>query len=744
MTVLKRIFTPPVFEDEVKTQQAFMLHIILWTLVFVPIPFAIYTFVLIPENTTRMLIQVAFGEGISFLLLVMLRYGFVRVAAILQVVLFWVFFTVTAMTASGVQSEAYLLGYGLVIAISGILLGGTGAAIFTVLSLVSGAGMVYADAQGWMQSGFVYSPLTTWVVSLVLFPVSAVLQHLASLTLHEVIARARASEEKYRLISRVGSDYTFSTELDSNGTMRLNWVAGAFESITGYKYDEYVARGGWRAHLYPQDVQEDNRAMDTLLANKKVISEVRTFHKSGRLSWARVYAHPVWDNDQNRLVGIVGAVQDITEQQQAKERELRRSAMLEKVIRLGKYVTEVHDLRVTLERIWHGVHDDLGFDRLAIFLYNPERNSFDGTLGTNSQGQIVEEWDQWYPISDIAIFNRVLQTPDSLYFTQNYDGENRMEEDSEMFGVKDYAAVAAWTGSKPIAVICVDNLMSQRRMESEHLEALRLFAGYAGLAIENARLNTSLQNELKQRQTFIDELEAKNAELEQFTYTVSHDLKSPLVTITGFLGYLENDALSGNIEKMRENILRISSAARKMEKLLSDLLELSRVGRLMNPAEDVSFGEIVREAMEQVRGRLEANRIRVEIQENLPVIYGDKVRLVEIVQNLLDNAAKFTLGRPEPRIEIGTRGMDESQHHVFFVCDNGIGIEPQFHERIFGLFNKLNPQVEGTGIGLTLVKRIVEVHGGRIWIESAPNQGASFFFTLPPQKNQAHQDTKQE
>jgi signal transduction histidine kinase len=112
-----------------------------------------------------------------------------------------------------------------------------------------------------------------------------------------------------------------------------------------------------------------------------------------------------------------------------------------------------------------------------------------------------------------------------------------------------------------------------------------------------------------------------------------------------------------------------------------------------------------------------------------------------MLQNLLDNAAKFTSGRLDARIEVGTRGLDENQQHIFFVCDNGIGIDPRFHERIFGLFNKLNPQVEGTGIGLTLVKRIVEVHGGRIWIESAPGQGASFYFTLPPQKIQEHTDT---
>ncbi|HEX5837335.1 MAG TPA: ATP-binding protein [Anaerolineales bacterium] len=733
MTYLKQILTPPVFDDEETTQQAFMLHIIVWTLLFVPIPYVIYILVFVPENILRMSIQVLSGEGINLLVLVMLRSGYVRTASVLQVSAFWLFFTGSALTASGVQGEAYLLGYGLVIAIAGILLGGQGAFLFTVLSLISGAGMVIGQARGWLENGYVYSPLTTWVVSLLLFPVGAVLQYLASRAIRTALTRARASEEKYRLISSVSSDYTFSTELDAQGNMRLNWVAGAFEAITGYTYAEYVANGGWRKHLYPEDVAKDDRAMQTLLTNNKVTSHVRTFNKSGNIRWARVYAHPVWDTVQDRLVGIVGAVQDTTEQQEAKDRELRRGVMLEKVIRLGKYVTEATDLRITLERIWHGVHDELGFDRLAIFLYNQERHTFDGTLGTSLQGGIVEEWDQSFPISEIAIFNRVLQQPDGLYFTRNYDEENHMTEDSEMWGVKDYVAVAAWAGSKPIAVICADNLMSGRRMDNEHLEALRLFAGYAGLAIENARLNTSLQNELNQRQMFIDELEAKNAELERFTYTVSHDLKSPLVTITGFLGFLEKDALAGNIANVKTGIQRISSAARKMELLLSDLLELSRVGRLMNPPEDVPFAEIVQEALERVRGRIDAAGARVDIQEELPVIRGDKIRLVEILQNLVDNAVKFSAGQPQPSIQIGTRGLDEYQHPIFFVCDNGLGIDPRFHERVFGLFNKLNPQAEGTGIGLTLVKRIVEVHGGRIWVESEPGKGATFYFTLPGQ-----------
>ncbi len=131
MSSLKTLLKPPVFEDETKTQQAYMLHIILWTLVLVPFPFAVYTLVFAQENIARSIVQIAFGESVNILLLILLRRGFVRLAAVLQVSLFWIFFTLTALTDTGVQGEAYLLGYGLVIAIAGFLLGGVGALVFT-------------------------------------------------------------------------------------------------------------------------------------------------------------------------------------------------------------------------------------------------------------------------------------------------------------------------------------------------------------------------------------------------------------------------------------------------------------------------------------------------------------------------------------------------------------------------------------------------------------------------------------
>jgi PAS domain S-box-containing protein len=251
-----------------------------------------------------------------------------------------------------------------------------------------------------------------------------------------------------------------------------------------------------------------------------------------------------------------------------------------------------------------------------------------------------------------------------------------------------------------------------------------------GKVVWLARDITQRKQAEEEQKRLIAELEAKNAELEQFTYTVSHDLKAPLITIRGFLGYVEKDMLAGNAERLQTDMKRIYEATAKMQRLLNELLELSRVGRLVNPPEMVPFRLVVQDAVELVRGRIDAGGVQIEVAADLPTVYGDRSRLVEVLQNLLDNACKFMGTQPEPRIEIGQRGLDADEKAVLFVRDNGIGIEVQYHERIFGLFNKLDAQTDGTGVGLALVKRIIEVHGGRIWVESQLGKGTTFYFTL--------------
>lgn len=233
-----------------------------------------------------------------------------------------------------------------------------------------------------------------------------------------------------------------------------------------------------------------------------------------------------------------------------------------------------------------------------------------------------------------------------------------------------------------------------------------------------------------EREKLINDLEARNAELERFTYTVSHDLKSPLVTIQGFLGYLEADARSGNMERLKNDSQRIKEATSKMQKLLAELLELSRIGRLINQLEEVSFEEIVQDALKIVEGQVQNRGVKVIVESNFPMIYCDRSRIVEVMQNLIDNACKYMGDQPQPQIEIGYSVVKDGES-IFHVRDNGMGIDPEFHDRVFGLFNKLNPQTEGSGIGLALIKRIIEVHNGRIWVESdGNNMGTTFFFTI--------------
>ncbi len=278
-----------------------------------------------------------------------------------------------------------------------------------------------------------------------------------------------------------------------------------------------------------------------------------------------------------------------------------------------------------------------------------------------------------------------------------------------------------------------------RRDEIGDLEnAFNLMAEQLSRIIQSLELRVAERSfELEQTgrkiEALLAELEEKNEELEQFIITVSHDLKSPLVTISGFLGYLRQEALNENNSRMLEDIARISAAAEKMHLMLEELLDLSRIGRKTTPPQELPFEELAQEAAKMVSGRLHERGVEVEIAPGLPVVRGDLPRLREALENLLDNAVKYMGDQPLPLIRIGVR--EQGDEPVFIVQDNGMGIEAAYHDRIFDLFEQLDPAAEGSGMGLAIARRIIEMHGGRLWVESpGAGKGSTFCFTLPRQE----------
>ncbi len=230
-------------------------------------------------------------------------------------------------------------------------------------------------------------------------------------------------------------------------------------------------------------------------------------------------------------------------------------------------------------------------------------------------------------------------------------------------------------------------------------------------------------------------LKEKNADLEMMNHTISHDLKSPIITVRGFLGRAEREAARCGNEGLNSSLQVVSKAAARMEELTDQLSLFTRIGQLGNETEEIQLDRVAHEAKELVSGRIAQSGVEFTIGPDLPTIRANRSLLLQVLQNLIENSIKFMGNQAHPKIEIGQR-LDRSGQ-VFYVRDNGIGIDPSCQKRIFGRFKRLECKgIEGSGLGLSLVKRAIEVQGGQVWVESeGSGRGSTFCFRLPATKS---------
>ncbi|NVM23156.1 MAG: PAS domain S-box protein [Desulfobacterales bacterium] len=228
-----------------------------------------------------------------------------------------------------------------------------------------------------------------------------------------------------------------------------------------------------------------------------------------------------------------------------------------------------------------------------------------------------------------------------------------------------------------------------------------------------------------------EELNRADEELRDFVHIVSHDLKTPIIAIQGFSSRLRKKYREKLGDKGLGYLEHIRANARRMEMLVSNLVTLLRIGRVVPTVKDVSFLEIARSVSLGLEHRLKDSGIELIVAQNLPTVCCDRESIYQVFENLLVNAVKFTKGVSGPKIEVGYE--DRVDFHQFHVRDNGIGIDPKYHRRVFEMFQRVEEtqDLEGTGLGLAIVERIVGNQGGRVWVESEKGKGATFYFTLP-------------
>ncbi len=521
------------------------------------------------------------------------------------------------------------------------------------------------------------------VTSLTVIVIDITAQKSAEATLRELESRHRGLLENIPAITYL---IDHGQEPLKNPTI---YVSPQIVSVSGYSNTDFLNDPQFWTKIIHQDdlarVMADSERADR--TGESFVSDYRIINKENKILWFHDESALVKDENDQPLYRV-GVWSDITERKQAEIALQQLENMYRRAIDAAGAVPYIlsHDGTYTFTFIGDGILTMTGYSASEWTSELWESLVQGGFPRGNLAHLTYEEAD------------RITNNNHSIlwecdYYIRTRDGQTRWIADTSVKGFDE---------------------------KGENLVSIGIYQD-----ITERKLAEKMQAKL------IRELEQRNAELERLAYTLSHELKSPLITIRGFVGFLREDALSGNIKRLEQDIERVSDGTKIMQNLINELVELMSVGQTINTLEEIPFRTLVGEAVEHVQEKFAEKNIKTQIADNLPHVYGDRKRLLEVLQSLFENSIKFMGEQSKPQIEIGQRNGKDNLP-IFYIRDNGIGIEPRFTDRIFGIFDKLDSQSEGTGIGLALVKRIIEVHGGRVWVESEGlGKGSTFCFTIP-------------
>ena len=436
-------------------------------------------------------------------------------------------------------------------------------------------------------------------------------------------------------------------------------------------------------------------------------------HTSGAITEV-LYNASVYRNEQGKVIGVFAAARDITERKEI-EAGLEKTRQELAVIKIAAdEVSEFAESIInTVREPLIALDQDLRVVKVSRSFYD-----FFKVEPAETVGQLIYDLGnkQW----DIPKLRELLETilPQKTTF-DNYEVEHNFAIIGKRTMLLNARQIQRVLGKERIILLAIEDI-TERKQVAEEKEETRIEL------VETAKL---LKQIAEEKERAMVELERSNKELEQFASIASHDLQEPLRMVASYTQLLAERYEGQLDEKAKKYIAYAVEGAIRMQRLVNDLLAYSRVSTRGNPIETTDLHSILGEAIRNLAATIEESKAIVT-NEELPMVRADSSQLVQVFQNLLANAIKFR-GEDFPDIHVSVR--DGGREWVFSIRDNGIGIDRQYADRIFVIFQRLHTRQEypGTGIGLAVCKRIVERHGGRIWFESEPGKGSTFFFTVP-------------
>lgn len=535
------------------------------------------------------------------------------------------------------------------------------------------------------------------------------------------IARSQAAlcESERKLSALMGNlpGMAYRCMNDPNWTMEF--VSKGCIPLTGYHPSELL---GNQKVSYNDVIHPDHRAV-VWEQVQSALKQRHSFHLVYRIRTASGDEKWVWEqgggvySEQGDVLAIEGFITDVTERRQAED--VLRRAHEELEMRVAQRTAELTRANERLQK-------EIAERTLAEEALSESEQRFRSLVETTSDWIWEMDQDGNYTYASPAVADLLGYEPREVLGRKPLDlvPPEDLETETEAFRNMIQAR-------KPF--VRVERTMRHKNGRQVILEtsgvpiwdAKGVLRGYRGV---DRDITKPKQDEARLIRTLM-ELERSNRDLAQFAYSASHDLQEPLRMMSSYLQAL-SEHMADKLDERSRSLIDLSlGAARRMQQLVDDLLAYSRVGTSGKQFQTVDANEVVADAIANLQGTIQREGAEVT-HDRLPTITGDATLLAQLFQNLIGNAVKFR-GQEPPRVHVSCK--ETPREFIFSVRDNGIGIDPKYTTRIFTVFERLHPQDQysGTGIGLAICKRVVERHGGRIWCESTPGQGSTFYFALP-------------